>query len=171
MEKGDDSLIIDEAQGQFITLTWCPETDLRIKLEVNQCKVQFLVDTGATRSTLRSVEASGTPTSRQFVPVIGAGGLTQYLCEPVPQYETHWTRRAGATRVPDKRLLSNELIGMRPDDKTKGLNRDPGQPQGEAKQREQAHDAHADWRRPALVRRINSYYRSLQTVLKKPPKN
>uniref|UniRef100_A0A8C9TLE4 ribonuclease H n=1 Tax=Scleropages formosus TaxID=113540 RepID=A0A8C9TLE4_SCLFO len=53
-------------------------------LEVDGRKIKFLVDTGATRSTLRSKEAQGAPTSGQFANVVGAAGLTHFLAETLP---------------------------------------------------------------------------------------
>ncbi|KAL4601663.1 hypothetical protein GN956_G25678 [Arapaima gigas] len=42
--EGDGSSA--SAQGQYVAVTWCPETDPMLELEADQQRMRFLVDTG-----------------------------------------------------------------------------------------------------------------------------
>ncbi|XP_072557235.1 uncharacterized protein [Paramormyrops kingsleyae] len=71
-------------EGQFIALTRHLTDDPLLKLRVEGREILFLVDTGATRSTIREVEVSGVPTTGRTIKIIGASGIPGFLEETEP---------------------------------------------------------------------------------------
>ncbi|XP_048882317.1 uncharacterized protein LOC125749268 [Brienomyrus brachyistius] len=74
----------DAENGEFVILTQHLHDSPMLQLTIEGKEIPFLVDTGATRSTIKKGEVPGVRTTGKTVKVTGASGISRLLEETVP---------------------------------------------------------------------------------------
>lgn len=81
-------------KGHYLSLTAKAAEDPLIKLLVQNTEITFLMDTGATKSTIQESDLLGVPKSCQTTTVVGSSSLPHLLQETLPlsvaMEKGHW---------------------------------------------------------------------------------